>query len=93
MKKKEQFTYAIIKIESYTGEETYLSCGRVEDFRLPFDELDDEAHLYAVVSIDQFNQAEIVDCGYTTFDEAVEHWPQAKPMRTDSQHEELSADL
>ena len=80
MKKNEQLTYVIIKIESYVGEETYLSCGRVEDYRLPFDEMDDDANLYAVVTIDRFNQAEIVDCGYTSFEEAVEHWPQAKPL-------------
>jgi hypothetical protein len=52
--------------------------------------MDDEAHLYAVVSIDQFNQAEIVDCGYESFEEAAAAWPQAKPIRTDSQHEETS---
>lgn len=74
------FTYVIIKIESYHGDETYLSCGRVENYRSPFGEIDEEAHLYAVVAIDQFNQAEIVDGGYTSFEEALEHWPQAGVM-------------
>jgi len=88
MKKNQQPTYAIIKIESYAGEETYLSCGRVEEYRLPFDELEDEAYLYAVVCIDQFNQAEIVDCGYESFEAAAAAWPHAKPMRTESQTED-----
>lgn len=75
-------TYVIIKIESYQGEETYLSCGRVEDYRSPFDEIDKDAHLYAVVAIDQFKQAEVVDCGYTSFEDALEHWPEAGLLTT-----------
>jgi hypothetical protein len=62
---------AIVKVESYEGEDTFLRCG---DER--------QNYLYAVVAIDPDGTAEIVDSSYRTIREALQAWPEATPRRS-----------
>jgi len=58
--------YHIIKIESFEGRDTYLRCGN-----------DRQDYLYGIVGITTTGQAEIIDSGYRSFDEAAAAWPEA----------------
>ena len=58
----------IVRIESYQGRDTYVRCG---------DEAQD--YLYAVGSLNADGNAEIVDCGSRSVEEAAEAWPEARP--------------
>lgn len=60
----------IVRIESYEGRDTHISCGD-----------DQHDYLYVVGCLDAEGNAEIVDCGYRTFDEAAQAWPEARPTR------------
>jgi hypothetical protein len=66
--------HVIIKIESFEGQDTYLRCGN-----------DDQDFLFAVVTIDDAGDAEIVDSGYRSYEEAVAGWPDTAPRRDTSQ--------
>ena len=58
--------YVIVKIESFEGRDTFIKCGdNNQDF------------LFVIVMIDAFGNAEIVDSGYRSFDEAAAAWPEA----------------
>ena len=65
----------IVKIESFEGRDTYVSCGD-----------DKQDHLFCIVSVDDDGEAEIVDNSYRSFSEAAKAWPDAmnakrKPAR------------
>lgn len=58
--------YAILKIESFEGQDVFIRCGSTnQDF------------LFAVIAIDSDGAAEIVDSGYRSLSEAVDAWPEA----------------
>jgi hypothetical protein len=57
--------YYIIKIESYEGSDTSILC-----------ENGDVDYLFAVVVVDDEGNAEIVDNGYRSRDEAELAWPE-----------------
>jgi hypothetical protein len=54
----------IVKIESFEGDDTYVRCGD-----------DKQDYLFCVISIGDDGNAEIVDSGYRSFDEAAVAWP------------------
>lgn len=56
----------IVKIESFEGQDTYIRCGS-----------NDQAYLFAVVAVDEAGNAEIVDNGYRSHNEAALAWPEA----------------
>jgi hypothetical protein len=57
---------AIVRIESFDGDDTFLKCGNgIQD------------HLFAVVAFDADGTAEIVDQGYRSYAEALTAWPEA----------------
>lgn len=56
----------ILKIESFEGDDTYVRCGD-----------DQQDYLFCVISIGDDGQAEIVDSGYRSINEAAEAWPEA----------------
>lgn len=58
--------YAILKIESFEGAETFVRCGT-----------DHQDFLFAVVAIQDDGTAEIIDSGYRSFKEAADAWPEA----------------
>lgn len=59
--------YYIIKIESYEGSDTSILC-----------ENGDGDYIFAVVVVDDEGNAEIVDNGYRSCDEAEMAWPEAR---------------
>lgn len=59
----------IVKIESFDGG-TFLHCGN-----------DEQAYLFAVVSVGAVGSAEIVDSAYRSYDEAAAAWPEAARRR------------
>jgi disulfide oxidoreductase YuzD len=59
--------YYILKIESYDGQDTSIICG-----------INNQDYLFAIVVIDDEGNAEIVDNGYRSRDEAELAWPEAK---------------
>jgi hypothetical protein len=63
----------ILRIESYEGRDTYIRCGD-----------DERDFVYGVGRLDADGTAEIVDCGYRTFEEAAEAWPEARPKAGDA---------
>lgn len=68
--KTDQLCYAVIKIESYNGEDTFLHCGN-----------DEQEHLFAIVAMSPDGSADIIDSSYRTLIEAYEAWPEARPRR------------
>ena len=62
--------HVVVKIESYEGKDTFLSCGD-----------DQQDHLFAIVAVDPDGTAEIVDSSYRTMTEAIKAWPEAAPLR------------
>lgn len=58
--------HVIVKIESFEGEDTHLRCGT-----------EDQDFLFAVLSIDAQGNAEIIDSGYHSYEEAAASWPGA----------------
>ena len=62
---------AVVKLESYEGEDTFVRCGD-----------DSQDYLFAIVRIDPDGSAEIMDSGYRTIDEALASWPEARPRNT-----------
>jgi predicted nucleotide-binding protein len=59
--------YAILKIESYEGEDTFVRCGNdVQDF------------LFAIIVIEPDGRVEIIDSGYRSYDEAEQACPDAR---------------
>ncbi len=58
--------YAILKIESFEGSDTFVRCGTV-----------DQDYIYAVLAIDNAGSAEIIDSGYLTHSDAIAAWPEA----------------
>ncbi len=61
--------YVVVKIESYEGSDTFLTCGD-----------DRQDHLFAIVAVDPDGTAEIVDSSYRTMSEALKAWPEAAPL-------------
>ena len=61
---------AIVKLESYEGEDTYFRCGN-----------ETQDYLYAIVAFGADGTADIVDSSYRTMAEAAEAWPEAVPRR------------
>jgi hypothetical protein len=55
--------YCLLKIESYEGSDTFIRCG---------DETLD--YIYCVVFIDDKGEAEIIDAGYRSRQEALSAW-------------------
>ncbi len=63
-------TLHIVLLESFEGSDTFVRCG---------DEY--QQHLYCVVAINESEQAEIIDSGYRTVEEAAQAWSKAvRPM-------------
>jgi hypothetical protein len=61
----------IVRLDSYTGDQSAMMCSLLEG-----DEWEPMETLYCVIAVTE-NGAEIVDCGYRSFDEAKRVWPQA----------------
>ena len=59
----------IVKLESYEGVDTFLRCGGAG-----------QDYLYCVVGVDPDGQAEIVDNGYRSIEEALGAWPEIGPQ-------------
>ena len=58
--------YTILRIKSFTGDDTFIRCGTTEqDF------------LFAILTLDDLDKAEIIDGGYRSYEEAVAAWPEA----------------
>ena len=55
----------IVKLESYDGRDTFLHCGN-----------DTQDFLFAV-GINNAGEAEILDSGYRSYEEAADAWPHA----------------
>jgi hypothetical protein len=53
----------MLKIESYEGEDTYLRCGD-----------DTQDYIYCIVLIGDNGEAEIIDSGYRSRQEAISVW-------------------
>lgn len=68
-------TLHIVMIDSYDGDDTYLHCGN-----------DTQGHLFCIVRVDSNGEAEIVDNGYRTCEEAHDAWPDATPVGTTASH-------
>ena len=62
--------FFIVKLESYDGCDTFVHCGS-----------EDQNYIYCVVCVTEDGDAEIVDTGYRSFDEAEEAWPEAGSQR------------
>lgn len=62
--------YVVLKLESYTGLDTYVQCGKMDG---------EQDHLYCVAEIADDGSGHILDAGYRTYTEAVTSWPEAKP--------------
>ena len=60
-----------MKLESYDGDTTFIRCG---------DEQQD--YMFIVVHLDADGSADIVDCGYRSYQEAAEAWPEAAPVKS-----------
>jgi hypothetical protein len=60
--------YFILRIDSFEGRDTHISCGD-----------DRRDYLYIVGSLDEQGNAEVMDCGYRNFEEAAQAWPEARP--------------
>jgi hypothetical protein len=61
--KKNKRAHFLMKLESYEGEDTFVRCG---------DETQD--YIYCIVSIDDDGDAEIIDSGYRSRQEAISAW-------------------
>lgn len=61
----------IVKIESFEGHDSFMRCGS-----------DDQDYIFAVVAVDDSGNAEIVDSGYLSRDDAARAWPEAAATRT-----------
>jgi hypothetical protein len=64
-------TYAIVKLESYEGDSTFIRCGD-----------DQQDYMFLIVHVDPDGSADILDCGYRAYQEAAEAWPEAAPMKS-----------
>jgi len=62
---------AVVKLESYEGEDTFVRCGD-----------DRQDYLYMIVQIDPDGSAEIMDSSYRSIAEALESWPEARQQKT-----------
>jgi hypothetical protein len=62
---------AVVKLESYEGEDTFVRCGD-----------DQQDYLFAIVRVDPDGSAEIMDSSYRTLEEALASWPEARPRNT-----------
>jgi hypothetical protein len=60
--------YFILRIDTFEGRDSYITCGD-----------DQKDFIYVVGSLDAKGNAEILDCGYRSFDEAAQAWPEARP--------------
>lgn len=58
--------YYIVKIESFEGKDTFLHCGG-----------DEHGVLYCIILVKPGAEAEIIDNGYMSYEEAAEAWPEA----------------
>ncbi len=61
----------ILKLESFEGSDTFVRCGD-----------DDQDFLYCIVATDNRGNAEIIDSGYRSFEEAALAWPDASNPNT-----------
>jgi hypothetical protein len=61
--------YFILRIDSFEGRDTHIHCGD-----------DQRDFLYVVGCLDAKGNAEVLDCGYRSFDEAARAWPEARPL-------------
>ncbi len=62
--------YFLLKLESYDGKDTFLSCGN-----------DSQTHLFAVACLSEGDDLRIVDNGYRTEGEAKAAWPEIGDLR------------
>ena len=58
--------HVILRIESFEGQDTFIRCGSA-----------DQDFLFAIVLIDDFGKAEIIDGAYRSYEEAASAWPEA----------------
>lgn len=58
--------YAVVRLESFDCEKSFLHCGN-----------ENQDFLYCVIRVDESGFAEAVDSGYHSYEEAIEAWPEA----------------